>query len=387
MIINDNFSILVVDDEPDNFDVIEALLLDQNYTLQYANCGQQAIAAIDRFEPDVILLDAMMPDLDGLETCQRIKSTPQWQSIPIIMVTAISSKENLANCLAAGADDFIAKPVHRIELLARIKSMLRIKKQHDRIQSLSKLQRNNIHSLENNLNELRLDLAVGFPTELNIALNGILESNELMQNHFGSMSETEIQQTIAQIDRSTLKLDKLHQTFLFYLQLTLAVRDPKRDRLCAPKMTIEQIATLQADRFKPSPKLIFDLEDTEIAVTPQHLQYIVTEVFDCAVNVIQSEIHIHGRAIDNAFHFWIDSCQTNLAGDSNSKLSELIQFNSGSGDDRELSLSLKIVKKIVEIYDGLFLIANNDRDNSTIYVILPLAMSPSVQQPVMNTGI
>jgi two-component system, sensor histidine kinase and response regulator len=297
----------------------------------------------------------------------------------VIMVTAISSKEHLANCLAAGADDFISKPVSRIELMARIKSMLRIKKQHDRIQSLSKLQRNNIHSLENNLNELRLDLAGGFPNELNVALNGILESNELLQNHFSSMSEAEIHQTIAQIDKSVLKLDKLHQTFLFYLQLTLAVRDPKRDRLCAPKMTIEQIATLQADRFKPSPKLVFDLEDIEIAVTPQHLQHIATKLLDCALNTIDGELHIHGRTIDNSFHFWIDSHQANITGDTNSKLSELIQFNSGTGEDRELSLSLKIVKKIVEIYDGLFLIANNERDSSTIYIILPLAMSPSLQ--------
>jgi two-component system, sensor histidine kinase and response regulator len=382
----DNYTILVVDDEPDNFDVIEALLLDQNYTFHYANCGQAAIALLDRVEPDAILLDAMMPELDGLETCKRIKSTPQWQSIPIIMITALSGKDNLANCLAAGADDFINKPVHRLELLARVKSMLRIKKQHDRIQSLSKLQRNNIHSLENNLNELRLDLAGGFPTELNVALNGILESNEMLQDYFSSMSKVEIQQSIAQIDKSARKLDKLHQTFLFYLQLTLAIRDPKRDRLCAPKMTIEQIATLQADRFKPSPKLIFDIEDIEIAVTPQHLQYIVTELFDCAVNSIPSEMYIHGRTIDNAFHFWIDRSQANLEADTNSKLSELIQFNSGTGAERELSLSLKIVKKIVEIYDGLFLSANDDRDNSTIYVILPLVMSPSLQQPVMNAA-
>jgi two-component system, sensor histidine kinase and response regulator len=386
MITNENYSILVIDDEPDNYDVIEALLIDRNYTLHYAHSGQNAIGAIDRIEPDVILLDAMMPELDGLETCQRIKSTPQWQSIPIIMVTAISSKEHLANCLAAGADDFIAKPVSKLELEARIKSMLRIKKQHDRIQSLSKLQRNNIHSLENNLNELRLDLAGGFPAELNVALNGILESNEMLQDYFGSMSKAEIQQAIAQIDKSAVKLEKLHQTFLFYLQLTLAVRDPKRDRLCAPKMTIEQVATLQADLCKPTPKLIFDLEDTEIAVTPQHLQYIVTELVDCALNSIQRELHIHGRAIDNAFHFWIDSSQPNLIEESNSKLSELIQFNSGAEDSRELSLNLKIVKKIVEIYDGLFLSANTDRDRTTIYVILPLAMSPSVR-PAITTGV
>ena len=158
-----SYSVLVVDDEPDNFDVIEALLPSDTYQLHYANCGKDAIASLDKFDPDLILLDVMMPDLDGIEVCQQIKLMSKWHAVPIIMVTALSGKEDLARCLAAGADDFINKPVHSLELLARVKSMLRIKRQHDRIKSFSKLQRNNIHTLSNNLNEIKLVLAVGFP--------------------------------------------------------------------------------------------------------------------------------------------------------------------------------------------------------------------------------
>ena len=234
------YSILVIDDEPDNFDVIEALLADSpDYTLHYASGGQEAIGALDRFDPDAILLDAMMPDLDGFEVCQRLKAMPRWQAVPIIMVTALSGKEDLSRCLAIGADDFIAKPVNSIELRARLQSMLRIKKQHDRIQSLSKLQRNNIHFLENNLNELRLDLAAGFPNELNTALQNISDNISLTQQHRHKMSTEEVDLSLETIERSTVKLDKLHQAFLFYLKLTLAVKDRKNDRICAPKMSIE----------------------------------------------------------------------------------------------------------------------------------------------------
>jgi two-component system, sensor histidine kinase and response regulator len=376
------YSILVVDDEPDNFDVIEALLSDSSgatlgkcdYTLHYASCGQEAIAALDRYDPDAILLDVMMPDLDGFEVCQRIKAMPQWQAVPIIMVTGLTSTEDLSRCLDAGADDFISKPVNSIELRSRVKSMLRIKKQHTRIQSLSKLQRNNIHYLENNLNELRLDLAAGFSTELNVALQAISENINLTQQHLEKMGAEDIASALASIDRSAIKLDKLHQAFLFYLQLTLAAKEPNKNRVCAPKMAIEQIAVLQSYQIKPSPKLVFDLEDRQVAVTPQHMQYLVTELVDNALNTAksQAQICIHGRVIDDAFHFWIDCCEIAQINTGNSKLLELIQFNSNNNESQELGMRLKIIKKIVEIYDGLFLMANTDRDNNTIYLALPL---------------
>jgi diguanylate cyclase len=125
-------SILVIDDEPNNFDVIESLLLDR-YELHYASSGQEAIALLDAYQPDAILLDVMMPEIDGIEVCRRIKAMPKWQSVPIIMVTALTAKEDLANCLIAGADDFISKPLNRLELQARVQSMLRIRQQHQQL--------------------------------------------------------------------------------------------------------------------------------------------------------------------------------------------------------------------------------------------------------------
>jgi two-component system, sensor histidine kinase and response regulator len=381
-----NYSILVIDDEPGNFEVIEALLPSDDYVLNYASRGQEGIANLDAFDPDVILLDVMMPEMDGFEVCQRIKAMPQWQAVPIIMVTALSSKEDLARCLAAGADDFICKPVNSIELRARVKSMLRIKKQHDRIQSLCKLQRNNIHTLENSLNEFRLDLAVGFPNELNITLNSILDNVGLMQKNIGQMSVLDANDVLELVNQSALRLDKLNQKFLFYLQLALAPKDRKKHQVCAPKMLIKQIAIVQASQFKPSPKLIFDIQDPDVAVTPSHLQYIVNELLDNALTTFDAEIpiYVHGQVIDDAFHFWIDGKETNVIDKRSSKLSELIRFDAGFNEEAELDMGLKIVKKIIEIYDGLFLIANTDRDKTTIYVTLPLAMSQSPQLPVLT---
>ena len=129
-----NQSILIVDDEPRNFDVIEALLNEYDYELNYASSGQEALESLEILEIDLILLDVMMPDMDGVEVCERIKSIPKYRPIPIIMVTALTAKEDLAQCLNAGADDFISKPLNPLELRARVQSMLRIKQQYDALQ-------------------------------------------------------------------------------------------------------------------------------------------------------------------------------------------------------------------------------------------------------------
>jgi signal transduction histidine kinase len=127
-------TILIIDDEPDNFDVIETLLDSEGYQLSYVSNGEQALNLLEVFQPDVILLDVMMPQMNGIDFCQKFKLNPQWQHIPVIMVTSLTAKEDLAQCLAVGADDFISKPVNGIELRSRVKSMLRIKQQHDALQ-------------------------------------------------------------------------------------------------------------------------------------------------------------------------------------------------------------------------------------------------------------
>ncbi|MEO1401917.1 MAG: hybrid sensor histidine kinase/response regulator [Cyanobacteria bacterium J06635_1] len=144
-------NILVIDDEPDNYDVVETLLHREGYHLSYAASGQGALAQLDIFEPDVILLDVMMPELDGIEVCRRIKADPQWRAVPIVMVTALNTKADLARCLSTGADDFISKPVSGTELRARVQSMLRIKRHYDQVQSLLTLREDRVNMLAHDL--------------------------------------------------------------------------------------------------------------------------------------------------------------------------------------------------------------------------------------------
>jgi class 3 adenylate cyclase/CheY-like chemotaxis protein len=123
--------ILIVDDEPFNLDLLEQELEDQNYTIERANDGAEALAKVPSFAPDVILLDYMMPKMNGLEVLQHLREDEKHKHIPVILLTAKATQEDKVRGLDAGADDYVIKPFDSFELLARVRAMMRIKQMHD----------------------------------------------------------------------------------------------------------------------------------------------------------------------------------------------------------------------------------------------------------------
>jgi len=119
--------ILIVDDHEDNIELLRARLAARGYAIESAMDGEQAIAAVAKSPPDLILLDVMMPRIDGFEVVRRLKADKSLPFIPIILQTALDSTEHKVEGLDAGADDYITKPINFAELEARVKSMLRIK--------------------------------------------------------------------------------------------------------------------------------------------------------------------------------------------------------------------------------------------------------------------
>lgn len=118
--------ILIVDDEPFNVDLLEQELEDQGYETCMALNGADALVALDREKPDIVLLDWMMPGMNGIAVLEKMRGETRWQAVPVIMVTARSTTEDLVQGLDAGADDYVTKPIDNAELFARIRAMLRI---------------------------------------------------------------------------------------------------------------------------------------------------------------------------------------------------------------------------------------------------------------------
>ena len=119
--------VLVVDDNRQNLELLQAYLEDLDCETTAAYDGLQALKVIASKKPDLILLDVMMPEMSGFEVCRRIKNDPKTGDIPVIMVTALSGFGDIERGIDSGTDDFLSKPVNKLELITRVKTMLKLK--------------------------------------------------------------------------------------------------------------------------------------------------------------------------------------------------------------------------------------------------------------------
>jgi response regulator RpfG family c-di-GMP phosphodiesterase len=133
--------LLIVDDEPTGREALESVLLTQGYTLEFAGNGVETLAKARQLNPDLILLDVMMPDMDGYEVCRRLRADPSVAEVPVLMVTALDDRDSRLRGIEAGADDFISKPVDRVELRTRVSSITRLNRYRRLQDERAKLER------------------------------------------------------------------------------------------------------------------------------------------------------------------------------------------------------------------------------------------------------
>ncbi|MGR3319181.1 MAG: hybrid sensor histidine kinase/response regulator [Candidatus Anammoxibacter sp.] len=173
--------ILIVDDDLISCETLEGLLFPEGYETTVASSGKEAIALVKTFNPDTILLDVIMSDMDGFEVCRQIKADEKTRQVPIILVTGLDSKEDLSKGLNAGAEDFLKKPVNGTELRARVRSMLRIKRQFDELEETMLL---------------REDLANMVVHDMKNPLSAVILASQLLQTKIKTPSELKFIDTI-----------------------------------------------------------------------------------------------------------------------------------------------------------------------------------------------
>jgi two-component system, NtrC family, sensor kinase len=188
---NSGGKILVVDDNPTNIQVLFGVLNEIGYQVAIAKSGEAALQRIQIFRPDIILLDVMMPGIDGFETCQRIKADPTTCTIPIIFMTALSDTVDKVKGLSLGAVDYITKPIQHEEVLARIQVHLQLSQTQKSLeertlelsQTVEQLQQTQYQLIQSEKLSVLGELAAGLAHELNNPINFIAANLSPAQNY------------------------------------------------------------------------------------------------------------------------------------------------------------------------------------------------------------
>jgi signal transduction histidine kinase len=212
--------ILIVDDAPTNIQVLSSTLQEKGYLINVATNGQKALDILARIRPDLILLDVVMPDVDGFETCRRIKAAPDWRDIPIIFLTARSGTDDIVHGFELGAVDYVAKPFHVHELLARVHTHL----------AMDRLRRDNERLVREEAESARhrsvAQMVAGVAHEINTPLGIINTAADLITQRLSSplmsaLAETpegkdlldDLRTAGSLITRNVARADKLVQDF------------------------------------------------------------------------------------------------------------------------------------------------------------------------------
>lgn len=288
-------SILVVDDQPINVKLLQRKLERHELQVLVATNGLECIQIVRESPPDLILLDVMMPEMDGIETCRRLKADPATATIPVLFVSARTSKENKLEGLQAGAVDYITKPIDLEETLARVRTHLR----------LQEMYRQNLH-LEERLGEARKTAAVGAITQgiahnLNNLLGVVVGYLDLIKNN-GNCPEP-IARNIARTDSALNRMIHIIQQLA-----TIAKNDRHK---CSP-LNVGNLLEDSLQRFqkehskKPEVQLQSDLDkNTIIQTNPEIFESILGkllanawESYDPKTPAKERTLQVHADAIE-----------------------------------------------------------------------------------------
>jgi len=208
----DTKTVLIVDDDPTNIRLLTSMLKIDGYHIIEAQNGKEALESLYSKNPDLILLDIMMPGMNGFEVCRALKQDKEQMMVPVIMVTALQEKEDRIKAIEAGADDFISKPVDKTELLTRVRSLLRIKTYYDELDfSLKEIKSKNEELVR--LEEIKQGLTHMIIHDLRSPLMCVSATLQLMQKKYHDLP-IDFTEEIENCVRFCLDLDQMIQSLL-----------------------------------------------------------------------------------------------------------------------------------------------------------------------------
>ncbi|KPQ00762.1 MAG: two-component signal transduction system fused histidine kinase / response regulator [Bacteroidetes bacterium HLUCCA01] len=372
-------SILVVDDTQQNVQVLSQMLRDAGYSVMAAFNGKDALKMLERREPDLILMDVMMPEMDGFETTRQLKSVPRWNEIPVIFLSALSDTESKLRAFESGGVDYITKPFQQQEVLARMELHLSLRElQHEKEAYIHQLQEKQEHlqKLNNEKDEVLsvlshdmrnplggiigiVDLLRSEPVDSPEELETMLELVDVSAKRLLHMVNDMLD--IAIIESNSIKLNRVHTDLGALINEVMTIHAPaaKNKNVTFELHHSPDVPPLMLDKSKIS-QVFGNLISNAIKFTPsQGAITISTELNDDFPGFAFIQVQDTGIGIP----------ETMLP-----RLFDKMGDHQRPGTDGEVGtgLGMPIVKRYVEVHSGVIDVNSREGEGSTFMILLPL---------------
>ncbi len=373
-------TILIVDDTPENIDILVELL--EDFDKQVAINGKDALEIAWEYTPDLILLDIMMPEMDGYEVCEKLRANDKTKEVPIIFLTAKTQKEDIVRGFEVGGQDYITKPFDSRELMERVKTQLELKNQREVLKNMNNIleekvkertaqvveANNNLEIANNKL--LVLDKAKNnflnlISHEIRTPLNGIIGSTFFLED---MIEDPELKEFVGMLKESVDRLDRFSQTALEITQIQTRGSELEKDKVRLNTIIKELIETLQDKAELKGVKLFAKLVDMDIVFgVEDSLKKSFKEIICNAIKFSNDNetVEIASEVQENRLKISISDIGEFIPPE---KIEEITKPFGLANDhyDQHTGLGLSLVKSVLEIHDADMKIESSEEKTTFI---------------------
>ena len=361
--------ILVVDDQPNNLKVISSVLGD-SYSLSFANNGPNALKILENLQPDLILLDVMMPGMDGYEVCQRIKSTEKTKELPVIFLTAKNDIEDILKAFRAGAVDYITKPFNIMELKVRVGNHLSLKHTREQLKNANDKLLQVIHEKDKFFTIIAHDLRNPFI--------GISSLSQIMVEQLGSLQLDEMEEYAREIHHASTNAFNLLKNLLSWAKSQTGRMDFVPQHLNVQELITETISFVQEAAILKSIEIESQIaEGLSVFADKEMVATVMRNLVSNAVKFTRAGGKVLIRCERSDQHIRI-SVVDNGIGMTSKMVEEIFRIDvsngrKGTNGEPSSGIGLLLCKEFTERNGGTITVESQPDQGSTFNITLPVS--------------
>ncbi|RMH69743.1 MAG: hybrid sensor histidine kinase/response regulator [Gemmatimonadetes bacterium] len=356
-------TILVVDDNPMNLRVLFDYLKASGFKTLIATSGERAIQQVERLQPDLILLDIMMPGIDGFETCRRLKSNLTTQDIPVIFMTALSDTEDKLRGFRVGAVDYITKPFHQEEVLARINTHLTLRNQKTELSELNAT-KDKFFSI--------------IAHDLKSAFTSLLGFSQLITESIDQFEKDQIKNYISMMHSTTENTFKLLENLLAWSRIQNGMMEYDPEYIDLYQLSSDNINILKKMAEQKSIQLEHHITQGQfqVFVDPNMIKTVFRNLISNALKFTEpgGRVEIGAQRMESQVKVHILDTGVGIRADAIPKLFNIAESHrtNGTAGEKGTGLGLILCKELVETNHGTIWVESEAGQGSTFYFTLPL---------------